>query len=294
MEQTTRLVDDIMRHVAQEEAQLHADRKQLVERIINILHVKGFSLPSLPDVAMQVKSIAQNPDSSASDLANAISRDPAIAAHLIQVANSPLYRGSFPMDNLQVIIARLGMRVVANLVVSLAMRQVFHSSSQALLHRLQELWQFSTQVASLSHILAKKTAGLDSEQAMLGGLVHNIGALPIINIAAEMSELRDDPELLEGVITELQPILGQEILVAWGFPDALVDVVKNCGDCAYQHDGSPDYVDVVIVAMLQSRAADDDEISLEGVPAAEKLGINMSETLMESELDDIMDSLLGG
>ncbi len=296
MENREKIIADIMGKVRNEEDFAHdAEREQLVSRIVRRLHERQFKLPTLPDVAMNVKTIAQDPDSSAGDLAEAISRDPAISAHLIQVANSPLYRGHYHMENLNTIIARLGMRVVSNLVVSLAMRQIFHSRSKVLTRHLHELWEFSTQVASLSHMLGRKTRGLDAEQAMLGGLIHNIGALPIVSVAGDFPEMAGDPELLDSVVSELHAPIGEEILTAWNFPDELITVVREAENPARDHDGSPDYADVVIVAVIQARISNGDaeESDLQDVPAAEKLGVEPGESLVDDELEALKQSLMG-
>lgn len=296
MQERDKLIADIMRQVQSEESSgTDAEREKLVSGIVRRLHEKQFSLPTLPDVALDVKHIAQDPDSSAADLAKAIARDPAISAHLVQVANSPLYRGQHELENLSEIIARLGMKVVTNLVVSLAMRQVFHSPSRVLNQHLHHLWEFATQVASLSHIQARKIRGLDSEQALLAGLIHNIGALPIISVASDFPDLVGDPELLDSVIQELQPQISEEILTAWHFPEELIEAAAQASNPARSHDGPADYGDVVVVSVLQAKISDGDAdaSALDDVPAAKKLGIDTAESIVDDELDEIRRSLMG-
>ncbi len=99
----------------------------LLDALIQRIESKGLNLPTLPDVALQVRSIAEDPDSSAQDLAGAIARDPAIAARLVQIANSPLYRGLNEITSLPQIVTRLGMRTISQLVVSISMQQSFRA-----------------------------------------------------------------------------------------------------------------------------------------------------------------------
>ena len=72
-------------------------------------------LPTLPEVALQVRDIAESEDSSIMDLVKVISNDTALSARLIRVCNSPLFRGSRAIENLNMAVSRLGMAYTSNL-----------------------------------------------------------------------------------------------------------------------------------------------------------------------------------
>ena len=57
-------------------------------------------LPTLPDIALKVRDAVSKGDASASELADMIVTDAALSARLIQVANSPLYRGTVEINNI--------------------------------------------------------------------------------------------------------------------------------------------------------------------------------------------------
>lgn len=266
----------------------------LIESLVQRIEDKGLNLPTLPDVALQVRAIAENPDSSAHDLAAAIARDPAIAARLVQIANSPLYRGLSEITSLPQIVTRLGMRTISQLVVSITMQQSFRAHTPVIQQRMRKHWEFSTQVSALAQMLARKKKHLDPDQALLAGLTHAIGALPVYAIAEDLPKLMHHPELLDQLASELQPRLGGQILRAWGFPEPLVDVVMECQNLQREHEGPADYVDVVIVASLQAKngqAAPDN--NWVGVPAAEKLGVDTSASPLADEMDEILKAMLG-
>lgn len=266
----------------------------LIESLIQRIEDKGLSLPTLPDVALQVRAIAEDPDSSTHDLATAIARDPAIAARLVQVANSPLYRGLTEITSLPQIVTRLGMRTISQLVVSLTLQQSFRAHTPIIQQRMRKHWEYSTQVSALAQMLARKQRHLDPDQALLAGLTHAIGALPVYAIAEDLPKLMHHPELLDQLATELQPRLGGQILRAWGFPEPLVDVVTECQNLQRNHEGPADYVDVVIVAILQSRMSQaSPENNWVGVPAAEKLGVDTGASPLADEMDEILKAMLG-
>ena len=78
-------------------------------------------LPTLPEVALQVRDIAQSEDSSIADLVKVISNDTALSARIIRVTNSPLFRGSRAIENLNMAVSRLGMAYTSNLAMGLAL-----------------------------------------------------------------------------------------------------------------------------------------------------------------------------
>ena len=96
-------------------------------------------LPTLPEVALKVRDAVEDPNASASQVAQVIGTDAALSARLIQVANSPAYRGRNPIENLQTAIARMGATVVRNLVTGLVMQQMFQATSEATDARLRRI-----------------------------------------------------------------------------------------------------------------------------------------------------------
>jgi len=86
---------------------------------------------------------------------------------------------------------------------------------------------------------------------MLGGLIHDIGTLPILVKAEQIPELANDDQALDEVISKLHASIGRLILEAWKFPQELVDVAASHEDLQ-RNSPQVDYVDVVMVANLHS------------------------------------------
>ncbi len=209
------------------------------------------TLPTLPEVALRVRDTIEQENVTAQDIADIIATDAALAARLLQIANSPLYRGRVVIENIQMAVTRLGNKLVRSLVISLIMKQMFQATSDALDKRMRKLWEDSVQIAAISRVLAQKMPELDNEQAMLAGLIHDIGALPILAWAEGVQDLVEDEYELDRLMEKLSPIIGKQILEAWQFPEALVNVAENSHNYYYDGGGTPNYADVVIVARLQ-------------------------------------------
>jgi HD-like signal output (HDOD) protein len=268
------------------------DETQFLQKLNDAIDQNRLTLPTLPEVALKVRDAVEREQSSANQIAEIIASDAALSARLLQVANSPLYRGRVTIDNLQMAVARLGIRLVRSLVVSLIMQQIFQATSDLLDAKFRQIWEESVQIAAISRVLASNTDHLDKEQAMLAGLIHNIGALPILAMAESHDELLEDAAELDRVIEALSPQIGQRILKIWEFPESLIRVPANFLNLEYTSEGDADYVDIVLVARLESLMNSDTEIdtsSWSQIPAFEKIGMEPEVNIIEIEgvADDI-------
>jgi HD-like signal output (HDOD) protein len=242
-------------------------------------------LPTLPDVALRIKA-AVEAESSAREIAALVAQDIALSGRLVQIANSPLYRGAAEVDSIRVAVTRLGTRLVKAFVIGQAFRQLFDTSSVVLAKLFLEICQDGFQVAAISRVLAETSPDIDPEEAMLGGLLHNIGALPIL---ARLDEARaDDIDAIDvqALVDELAPEIGTRILKSWELSKALVAVPEGCH--ALERDSGPriDCVDIVLAARLQYLFCEgliDLTPEISNLPALAKLGIQFETIVLEQE-----------
>lgn len=253
-------------------------------------------LPTLPEVALRVREAAESADIGVPELARVIGNDAALTARLIKVVNSPLLRTNVEINDLQMAIGRLGINYTCNLATGLAMEQMFQATSDAVDRRMREAWNKSTEIASISHMLCRSFTRLRPDQAMLAGLVHQIGVLPILTYAEEHEALLTDAATLEQVIARIHPQIGERILLAWDFPEPLACVPAQYTDFA-RDSASTDYVDVVQVATLQSYLGTGHpytELDWSRISAFRKLGIDPDGLLADDEdLSAAMDAAMG-
>jgi len=226
------------------------DINQFRMKLIKAIDNNEIVLPTLPEVALKVRDEAENENATAKSLADIISTDAAISARLLQVSNSPLYRPRTPIEDVQMAVTRLGNKLVKSLVTSLAMKQIYQATTDFMERKLRKIWEESVNVAAVSKVLAQNLPHLSNEQAMLAGLIHNIGTLPILTMAESFSDLSGNERMLEDLINALYPEIGAVILKNWDFSDAINNVPTEHKN--YGRTGSEaDYADVVMVARLQ-------------------------------------------
>lgn len=241
-------------------------------------------LPTLPEVALQVREIAENEDSAILDLVKVISNDTALSARIIRVCNSPLFRGSRAIENLNMAVSRLGMAYTSNLAMGLAMEQMFQATSDMIDKRLRATWQKSTEVAGVCHVLAQHYTKLKPDQATLAGLVHLIGVLPILRYV-EDRDIQISSIMLDNVIDEIHPRIGAAILQKWDFPKELQNVPLEYANL-HREVPAPDYADLVLVANLQLVAGTDHpwtEVNWKTISAFDRLGLDPEVDMTEEE-----------
>ena len=261
-----------------------AQADDLADEIRNEIESNQIQLPTLPEVALKVRDAVESENADSASIASMVANDAALSARLLQVANSPLYRGRVEIDSIQQAVTRLGLKLVRSLVVSLAMKQIFQATSDALDHQFRQIWDDRLQVAAISRVLASGVPELENEQALLGGLIHNIGALPILTKIDERFGFDADVEMIDTMIAELAPDIGERILKHWNFAESLANIPTACQDLGYDPGPFPTYADIVLVARVQNVAA---KTGIEGdwanVPAFAKIGVEPEVVIVNME-----------
>lgn len=268
------------------------DENAFLETLNQAIDSNRLTLPTLPEVAIKVRDAVEKENSTAKVVSDIIVTDAALSARLLQVANSPLYRGRVQIDSVQMAVTRLGVRLVRSLVVSLIMQQIFQATNDLLDKKFRQVWEESVQIAALSRVLAGGLDHLDKDQAMLGGLIHNIGALPVLAMAENHDELLEDVNELDRVIAALSPTVGSRILNMWDFPPSLINVTEHFLDLNYQNEGEADYADVVQVARLEALVGKPGSVEMTewaNIPSFQKVGVETEVNIVEVEgvADDI-------
>ena len=248
---------------------------KFIGELLDDLKSNQLQLPVLPQVAVKVSKIVDDPGARAKDLAKAIGADPALSARVIQVANSPLVRGSNKIDNLQSALTRMGNTMVRNIVTTFMVRQLFHTDNQFLQQRMTHLWNHSAHAAAISHVLATHFSILKADEAMLAGILHDIGKLPILSKARKLPHIAENEKPLDMVMARLHPALGKAILSAWRFEKEIIDAAAE-HENIFRNSKVLDYADIVVVANIHSHMGKPDakHIEMDKIPALKKLKLD--------------------
>lgn len=262
----------------------------LEQRILQELEskIKGnqLVLPSMPDVFMQVKKTVDDPNSNISNIAKIITRDPSLTARILKVSNNALYRGDHEITNLQLAVSRMGLHLVKTLVTSHSITQMFNQPSKSLHSFFKNLHDHSTQVSAHAYAVAKNYGDVDPDDALLAGLVHNIGYLPMAKCVETFPEIDTDVQLLIEVMGKVHTQIGEMILNSWSFPRNIIDASVHYVEQFRQGSKKLDLTDIVIIAGLNTHRGTDHPCTLPDwsqYPAFKKIGIKTANDL--SQLD---------
>jgi len=236
------------------------DVQQLVNRIQDDFRAGKLEVPSLPEVAIKINKYVGDPNANTASMARIIQLDPALTAKLLQAANSVLYGGKGQVADCRTAIARLGMATTRNMVMSFALGQSFNIGSAVVRDIARTIWNKSSDVAAISYVLARVTMGMMPDKGLLAGLVHNIGAIPILRYVAEFPDLKSNRVLINDLVNRLSGKLGSLVLKQWSFDEELVNIPLEVLNSNYNPEGEADYVDIVIVANVHSQFGKDEQV----------------------------------
>jgi HD-like signal output (HDOD) protein len=207
------------------------------------------TLPSLPDIAVRVGRAVLDEKSNSRRVAAVVQTDPVIAAKLVRAANSAFFGGGRRVESLVAAITQLGFQLTHKLVLSFALREIFSAPSRAAQERMRELWRHSTQAGALCQTIATSDRRFDPQQALLAGLVHDIGGVAVVNHLAQRAP-QIDAAVADRIVGQLRGSIGGAILRKWRFPEELVVCATEGEEWLRDGGSEPDYCDVVVVAQL--------------------------------------------
>lgn len=203
---------------------LNAERFRMLEDIARDL-AGEVVFPTCFDAALRLRKDLQNPDLPTARIAKIVGIEPLVAAKLMQMAGSALYSpdGS-PARDLSVAINRLGIDLVRTTALAIAMNQLLRSRDMAMFNDLtRALWDHSIRTAAASRILARTYTRINPDEALLAGLVHDLGAFYMLYRAVQYRELRARPESVKYLIIQWHEGIGVTLLDALGMPEEIVN-----------------------------------------------------------------------
>ena len=137
-------------------------------------------LVTLPEVALRIARMVDDPTSSASDIGREISNDAALTARLLRIANSPVFGHHGKIATISRAITILGVRQVRDLTVGLTAIRTFDGIGNELV-TMASFWRHSLLCAvAADQINARRGAGR-GDTPFVAGLLHDIGQLVIFN-----------------------------------------------------------------------------------------------------------------
>ncbi|HEY4369337.1 MAG TPA: HDOD domain-containing protein [Steroidobacteraceae bacterium] len=250
---------------------------QFVTQLAEEVSAGRVELPSFPDVAVRVRKVLADEDVAADQIARVVGSDAGLAARVFTLANSAaLSRGGRTISELKTAVNRIGHNNVRTAAVSFAISQLRRAAElRHIAKELEQLWNEATMVAALGYAVAGRTA-VNADEAMLAGLIHNVGKIYILARANRHENMFRDPDALAQVMRDWHASVGKAIVENWGFPEHIAEAVGE-QESIDRAVGSPDVTDVLTVAVMMAGFFGheaDLELNMQGVKAFWRLGLD--------------------
>jgi len=190
-------------------------------------------IPTLPTSVLRVLELMEFSDCCVSDLAKVISYDPPMAAKVLMIANSSFYGFKESIGTINQAITIMGFSALKNALFSMAVFDLFSSTTKGT--DLPGLWTHSISTATASKLLAQRFRYPNPEKAYTAGLLHDIGKIIIIKYlpmgalkAAEVAKAQriklESAELQ--VLGATHADVGAWLLGKWKLPSTIVEAVR--------------------------------------------------------------------
>jgi len=212
------------------DSDLHA-RNAAADTLISTSIARAGQMATLPEVALEVMRLAEDPQATGDDLDRVLSRDPTLSARVIRIVNSAFYGMRREVSSIGTAIVVLGFGAVKNIAIAASLARMFRAGPLPGGFEPRDLWTHAIAVATASRLIAGKVGGVDASDAFLAGLMHDIGLIVEMHtcrdqFVAVLAEVSADPTLCFRD-AELRNIgatheaFGAALAQTWRFPIAL-------------------------------------------------------------------------
>jgi HD-like signal output (HDOD) protein len=251
-------------------------------------------LPSFPDIALKVRKVLADDNVTPEKVVLVVGSEPALAARLLQVANSAALNFSGKaVTDLRTAVARMGFNMVRTAAIAFAMSQLKKVDAlKGLEQQLDELWTRSASVAAMTHVVARRLTRVNPDTALLAGLLHGIGKLYILARAKDHPQLFANQPAYHAIVRDWHTSIAKAVLENWEMAEEIVTAVSSYEDFDHDHKGPADLTDVLTVAHLVVSYQDHPEsieLNMQGVSACKRLqldGAAYQKLILESA-DDV-------
>lgn len=221
-------VDATTRLSAEQSAALVAATKRALVRFAD----DPQRLPRRPQLLPQLLSTLNDDEASSRDIAGIIARDPALAANLLKLANSALYRSqAAPVDSLDRAVAMVGVDGLRHLV-SVALMQPVMRLDGGVFGRLPDLiWDHTQRTALLASQAARPAGREDVFVAQLLSLLQGLGAIVVVQVLRDTCAQADaglpDADAIARLLRRWSPRLGRAVAREWALSDRLMQALDD-------------------------------------------------------------------
>lgn len=138
------------------------------------------SIASLPDIYSRLEEAIDAPDTSFEHIGALISSDPALAARMLRLANSALFKIINPVDSIYTAISVIGTKQLRDLVLATIVIDKFEGMDSDRLN-MEDFWRHSIACGIAARVIATYQREPNVERYYLMGLFHDMGRIILLS-----------------------------------------------------------------------------------------------------------------
>jgi putative nucleotidyltransferase with HDIG domain len=222
-------------------------------------------LPAIPAIVSKVVSMLEDVDADSDAIADLMLSDQVLAARVIRVVNSPLYRSSSEITSVKRALLFLGFKSVREMLLTSYFVGAFKGRKEPF--DIKTFWLHSFSVGLISQRIAGMVGYRDGEKANLVGIIHDIGKVFLGHYFQD--EYAGMLEMISGkpyttyeaeveVFGTSHCEVGLCLAQRWNFPPAYCDIIS------YHHSSELATEDPLLTAIVSLA----DFFSLASTPAS--------------------------
>lgn len=224
------------------------DIEQLIEDTVNLV--------SFPQVVISLLQTLSDEFADRRDIASLIKQDPALTAALIRLCNSPVYySGTQPVLSIDEAIKRIGTEQTTSLCLALCACDATGNLRNEVIE-LKHYWHHCLLTACICSVLAEDKPSISSGAAFTGGLLHDIGQLPLFyqypaesHRVLEYCQFNTDRLIAQAekqIFGFTHEDVGQLLARKWNFPEQLALCISK----HHQTNLDTEHTDLVMVVQV--------------------------------------------
>ena len=188
-------------------------------------------VPRVPAVIPQLLRSLRDDSITSADLARQLSQDVVLVAEVIREVNSPLYRPTVPVRNLEGAVMLLGENGLRMLLARVSFRPIISMQSGHYARMVApQVWRQAETCALAASLLSTRTSASPFE-AYLAGLMQNVGLIVAFRLIDQLSPDQTLPysaHFCTHLFSEARA-LSSRIAALWDFPASVAAAIEESG-----------------------------------------------------------------
>ena len=273
---------------AMPQADLQALFQEVLDKVLN----DDLKLPSMPDIAIDVRVAISDDNTTCESLTAIIAKDPALTAYLVKAASSPVYRRPVPPKTLSDVVGLLGFAATSSLVMIHSTRNMVELKTPVAKELFAHTWERLVVKTSVASFLAQKLKYRPVEQVQMAMLLTEIGSLSVLSAMMETSETPDS-EVYFQMCRQYSKRLGTAALTKWEIDNTIIDLLNDCGQWDLSWSDDLNLLDIANLALYYTVQLTTEEPflpELESLIAFQKIPEDMRSCSKPNWLDLITDN----